>query len=76
MVTQSYHLPRAVATCLRLGLDVVGVGDDTARQWPRPWRAGTLRDQVACVKTVFDLVSRRQPVLGPREISIDRALAG
>ena len=29
MVTQSYHLPRAVATCRALGVDATGVGDDT-----------------------------------------------
>lgn len=76
VVTQSYHLPRAVATCLRLGLSVVGVGDETARRFRRPWRVGTLRDQVACVKTVFDLTTRRDPVLGPRELGVDQALAG
>ena len=30
MVTQSYHLPRAVATCRALGVDARGVGDYTA----------------------------------------------
>ena len=32
MVSQSYHLPRAVATCRTLGVDAAGVGDDTSRQ--------------------------------------------
>jgi len=76
VVTQSYHLPRAVATCRRLGLSASGVGDESARQYTRAWRSGVLRDQVACVKTVIDLVTRRDPVLGPRETSVDRALAG
>ena len=31
VVTQDYHLPRAVATCRALGLDVVGVGDASFR---------------------------------------------
>lgn len=75
VVTQSYHLPRAVATCRRLGLHAVGVGDDTARQYAGAWRNGAIRDQVACVKTVIDLVTRRQPVLGPPEPSIAEALA-
>ncbi len=75
VVTQSYHLPRAVATCRRLGLDAVGVGDETARQFTEPWRRGAIRDQVACVKTVIDLVTNRRPVLGPRETSVDEALA-
>ena len=76
VVTQGYHLPRAVATCRRLGLTAVGVGDETARQYRRAWRRGAVRDQVACVKTVLDLVTSRDPVLGPRDPSVDRALAG
>lgn len=76
VVTQSYHLPRAVATCRRLGLSASGVGDDTVRQFRAPWRSGALRDQVACVKTVLDLTTRRHPVLGPREVGVDRALRG
>jgi vancomycin permeability regulator SanA len=75
VVTQDYHLPRAVATCRRLGLSASGVGDETARQYTRSWRTGAVRDQVACVKTVIDLVTRRDPVLGPRETSVDCALA-
>jgi vancomycin permeability regulator SanA len=73
VVTQGYHLPRAVATCRALGLDADGVGDTTVRG-SEAWRRGALRDQVACVKTVLDVVTRRDPVLGPRETSVDRAL--
>lgn len=74
VVTQSYHLPRAVATCRRLGLEASGVGDDRARG-TEAWRRGAIRDQVAAVKTVIDLATRRQPVLGARETSVDEALA-
>ena len=73
VVTQGYHLPRAVATCRALGLDANGVGDDSFRG-TEAWRRGALRDQVACVKTVLDLVTGRDPVLGQRETSVDRAL--
>ena len=41
----------------------------------RAWRRGAIRDQLACVKTVIDLVTGRDPVLGPRETSVDDALA-
>jgi len=75
MVSQSYHLPRAVATCRALGVDTTGVGDDTSRQYVNAWRRGAIRDQVACVKTVVDLVTKREPVLGQRETSVDEALA-
>ena len=73
VVTQGYHLPRAVATCRALGLDADGVGD-TSVSGSEAWRRGALRDQLATVKTVFDVVSRRDPVLGQRETSVDRAL--
>ena len=75
MVSQSYHLPRAIATCRALGVDTAGVGDDTSRQYVNAWGRGAIRDQVACVKTVVDLVTKREPVLGQRETSVDEALA-
>ncbi|HZA05981.1 MAG TPA: ElyC/SanA/YdcF family protein [Propionibacteriaceae bacterium] len=74
VVTQGYHLPRAVATCRALGVDATGVGDYT-QQNTRSWRRGSIRDQFACVKTVIDLLTGRDPVLGQRETSVDDALA-
>ena len=67
VVTQSYHLVRAVATCRALGVDAVGVGDDSVRRYPISWWRGTIRDQVACVKTLVDLATRRLPVSPPVE---------
>jgi vancomycin permeability regulator SanA len=66
LVSQAYHLPRAVGTARRLGLDAYGVGDWSVReiapgQRSRTWRLGALRDAVACVKTVIDLAVRRRP---------------
>jgi len=58
MVTQSYHLPRAVATCRALGIDAIGVGDDSARQYRVSWWRGAIRDQLACVKTIANLATR------------------
>jgi len=58
IVTQSYHLVRAVATCRALGIDATGVGDDSAREYTMAWLRGAIRDQIACVKTVVDLVTR------------------
>jgi vancomycin permeability regulator SanA len=74
VVTQAYHLPRAVATCRALGVDATGVGDTTQRN-TRAWRRGAIRDQLACVKTVIDLVTGRDPILGRYETSVDDALA-
>ena len=62
VVTQSYHLVRAVATCRALGIDATGVGDDSARQHTIAWWLGTIRDQLACVKTVVDLATRSEPM--------------
>jgi vancomycin permeability regulator SanA len=64
IVTQSYHLLRAVATCRALGIDAIGVGDDSARQHTIAWWRGTIRDQLACVKTVVDLATRPDPKFG------------
>jgi vancomycin permeability regulator SanA len=74
VVTQAYHLPRAVGTARRLGLEAAGVGDETARQFAGAWRRGTVRDLVACVKTVVDLAVRRTPVLGAPSPGVTDAL--
>jgi vancomycin permeability regulator SanA len=73
IVSQDYHLPRAVATARWLGLDAIGVPDRT-RRGSAAWQKGLLRDQVACVKTVLDLLSRRDPLLGPVEAGVQEAL--
>ena len=70
----AYHLPRAVATCRALGIRAEGVGDVSVRRFGGAWLQGAVRDQVACVKTVLDLATRRQPVLGPPETSVAEAL--
>jgi vancomycin permeability regulator SanA len=75
VVTQTYHLPRAVMLCRRLGLDATGVGDDTVKRYRRPWLNSSTREHGACVKAVFDVVSGRDPVhLGRRETGVDDAL--
>ena len=74
VVTQGYHLPRAVATCLLVGVKANGVGDFTVRRFFGAWRSGAIRDQLACVKTMIDLLTDRQPILGPRETTVDEAL--
>ena len=61
IVTQSYHLVRAVATCRALGVDATGVGDNSARQHTIAWWRGAIRDQLACLKTVVDLATRPDP---------------
>lgn len=74
VVTQSYHLRRAVATCRSVGVDAVGVGDETVKAYSSVWHRGVMREIPACLKMVWDVASRRQPVLGPPEDGIRRAL--
>lgn len=61
VVTQSYHLPRTLATARALGLDAYGVGDESASRWPRPWRRGRVRELFANVKLFAELVTRERP---------------
>ena len=66
LISQTYHLPRAVGIARLLGLDAVGVGDDSVRIQPsgarsRSWRWGVLREQIACLKTLRDLRLRTTP---------------
>jgi vancomycin permeability regulator SanA len=75
VVTQSYHIRRAVSLCRHLGIDADGVGDDSVRDRYVSWWRATIREQGACVKAVGDLTMRRDPVfLGPHEPGVDRAL--
>lgn len=74
VVTQGYHLPRAITTCRLIGVDADGVGDYTTNYGP-VWRYGQLREIGASVKMVLDVVTRRSPLLGPYESGIDEALS-
>ena len=75
VVTQSFHLPRAVTLCRHVGLDAAGVGDDSVSTFRRPWMRGVAREPFAAVKAVYDTLTRRDPVfLGPHEPGVDDAL--
>jgi vancomycin permeability regulator SanA len=75
VVTQTYHLDRAVSLCRSLGIEADGVGDASVRgAWFSWWRA-SLREQGACVKAVYDVTLRRDPVfLGHHETGVEDAL--
>ncbi len=76
VVSQAYHLPRALTLCRSLGLTARGVGDVSMRTpYPVTWLLGTAREYAANVKMVVDLVSGRDPVLGPTSDEVQRALA-
>lgn len=75
LVSQSFHLGRAVAVCRSVGVDAYGVGDTRATvdrgRWARNW----VRERPAAVKAAWDVITRREPLLGERETSVDEALA-
>ena len=75
VVTQTFHLPRAVMLCRSLGLDATGVGDDSVSRFTTVWRSNARREYPACVKVVYDVVSGRDPVyLGRHETGVEDAL--
>ncbi|MGJ3509040.1 SanA/YdcF family protein [Enemella sp. A6] len=76
IVSQSYHLPRAIATCRAVGVDAIGVGDDSVRErHRRTWDYGVRREVLANLKAGWDILSRRDPVLGPPETGVQEGLA-
>jgi vancomycin permeability regulator SanA len=75
VVTQAYHLPRAVTLCRSLGIDADGVGDVSMRPFHGPWLQGSFRESGACLKAWYDVVSGRDPVyLGRHETGVEDAL--
>ena len=75
VVTQAYHVARAVTLCRRLGLDADGVGDSSVKQFRGPWRISSTREYGACVKAMVDAASGRDPVfLGQHETGVEDAL--
>ena len=64
LVSQTYHLPRALALAQAAGLDAVGVGDETMRTAaPGVWAEGVARERLAALKAAYDALTRRTPVL-------------
>lgn len=63
LVTQAFHLPRALFTCDELGLDVVGVVADRHRYVRGPWYE--VREVAATTRAWLDLyILRPVPLLG------------
>lgn len=65
VVSQSYHLPRAITTCRAVGVDAWGVGDVSVRSNRVSWHLSWVREIGANVKMVWDLASHRQPRATP-----------
>ncbi|MCO6009072.1 YdcF family protein [Actinoallomurus purpureus] len=75
LVTQDFHLPRAVTLCRAAGIDAWGVGDDSSRYNVTTTAYLYVREAPAAVKALYDLALHPRPYfLGPREPGIQRAL--
>jgi SanA protein len=68
LVTQNFHLPRALYTCSQLGMDVVGVSSDRRIYQRRAFAYWNLRELLATLTAIWEVhVSRPLPVLGKPE---------
>ncbi|WP_250037115.1 SanA/YdcF family protein [Paractinoplanes maris] len=76
VVTQTYHIDRAVALCRSQGVEATGVGDDTVKIYQEPWRNSVVRERGAVVKAAADVITQRDPVfLGRQETTVHDAVA-
>jgi vancomycin permeability regulator SanA len=77
LITQRFHLPRALTLCRAVGVHAWGVGDDSRPYAPISTAFSYLRELPAGLKAVVDLVVRPGPrFLGPREPGVQHALQG
>ena len=75
IVTQDYHVPRALTICRSVGLDAVGVGDTSFRErHPSVWARGAGREWLANLKMEWDLLSQREPQQDPASDALLRAV--
>jgi SanA protein len=72
LVTQRFHLPRALFTCRSLGIDAAGFSADRRVYFSNPYYRA--RDALATLRACWDvMIARPTPVLGPKE---DMGLSG
>lgn len=65
LVTQDFHLPRAIFTCRNLGIEAVGVRADLRRYHPVSIRWSTTREYFATLRALVDVIRQQPaPVLG------------
>ncbi|WP_443079280.1 SanA/YdcF family protein [Streptomyces sp. NBC_01498] len=74
LVTQDFHVRRAVALCRAAGVDSYGVG--VAERRDVTWYYGGVRELAAAGKAALDALTRPDPhFLGPAEPGVTEALA-
>ena len=68
VVTQRFHLPRAVYTCRAVGVDAVGVPADRQRYRTGPYIYWNVREFLATARALVDVhITHPLPVLGKPE---------
>ena len=68
LVTQQFHLPRALFLCNMLGVQAVGVNANNYRYWPPLMLIWNIREQLATVGAFWDVyVQKPLPALGKSE---------
>ncbi|MFJ4684757.1 vancomycin high temperature exclusion protein [Streptomyces sp. NPDC091377] len=74
LISQDFHIRRAVALCEAAGVESYGVG--VAERRDGTWYYGGVREVLAAGKAAADVVFRPDPTfLGPREEGVEQALA-
>ncbi|MGW0609918.1 SanA/YdcF family protein [Streptomyces sp. NPDC002788] len=74
LISQGFHIRRALALCRAAGVESYGVGVDAVHD--ATWYYGGAREILAAGKAALDAVFRPDPrFLGPREPGVERALA-
>ena len=78
LVSQSFHVPRALYLCRAVGIDAVGVGDPNGLQEgpATEWIRDNLREVAASFNAVYQATVQPDPeFLGPKDDGIAQALA-
>ncbi|MEU5592577.1 ElyC/SanA/YdcF family protein [Streptomyces sp. NPDC020298] len=74
LISQGFHIRRAVALCEAAGIDSYGVGVDARHDVT--WYYGGTREIFAAGKAALDAIFKPDPrFLGPKEQGVERALA-
>jgi len=71
IVTQAFHLPRALFLCESLGLRASGVSADQRRYDPRSIAWSEIREVPALVSALFDVIHRAPPPVMGEPIPIE-----
>jgi vancomycin permeability regulator SanA len=75
VITQGYHLPRALFSCRAAGIRVTGVGVSAASVHPEQAVVWRLREIPASYKAAWDALVGRSPAYGGHETGVREALA-